>query len=221
MCANDNRIIFDPEFIVLLGKEKRNHFRIFGGMRISEISTHLNTHSICAARCTCLIFYILFNCLFLFDEMCACTDTTMCSSVFLRVTRFSAIRTWTCISFARNVLWRIASYLLWEMFSHFGEREREWTKKIDSKKIVQTQNQKYPTNRSRCNTYLVYIFSYPVVWTFSCVFSYFSHLGNHYSAVIHPRFFSINHTIHDLKLSVGDVTETTVRDPHSYTTTVC
>ena len=94
-------------------------------------------------------------------------------------------------------------------------------KKIDSKKIVQTQNQKYPTNRSRCNIYLVHIFSFLVVWTFSCVFSYFSHLGNHYSAVIHPRFFSINHTIHDLKLSVGDVTETTVRDPHSYTTTVC
>ena len=105
-----------------------------------------------------------------------------------------------------------------DVLSFRRERVHE---KIDSKKIVQTQNQKYPTNRSRCNTYLVYIFSYPVVWTFSCVCSYFSHLGNHYSAVIHPRFFSINHTIHDLKLSVGDVTETTVRDPHSYTTTVC
>ena len=63
-------------------------------------------------------------------------------------------------------------------------------KKSNSKKIVADAKIKnIPTNRSRCNTYLVYIFSYPVVWTFSCVFSSFSHLGNHYSAVIHPRVF--------------------------------
>ena len=48
MCANGNQTIFDPGFIVLLGKEKRYHFRIFGGMRISEISTHLNTLPISA-----------------------------------------------------------------------------------------------------------------------------------------------------------------------------
>ena len=162
MVCNGNRMIFDPEFIVLLGKEKRNHFRIFGGMRISDISTHLNTHPISAASYTCLILHILYStvCCYLMKCACAQTHTTMCSSVFVRVTRFfghpdvdvyflcTECFVENCLLFMRDVL------------SFQRERERERTKrerervnkKIDSKKIVQTQNQKYPTNRSRCNT---------------------------------------------------------------------
>ena len=194
-------------------------------MRISEISSHLNTLPISVKHFWLILRIRYLTALFTYWKVtCTYTYTSMCSGIFVSAaacdTRWARFQNPDTHAF-QNPDTLEENYLLFIMRDVLSFRRERVHKKIDSKKIVQTQNQKYPTNRSRCNTYLVHIFSYLVVWSFSRVGSYFSHLGNHYSAVIHPRFFSINHTIHDLKLSVGDVTETTVRDPHSYTTTVC